>query len=275
MVSRLLPHQDLEQLGIGAVLGDAAHVVEELVLGVGAEIGDGDLVLGEVGHQRLQVLDAVVDAAEGAGREAAVAAVLALRRALQHQHGDAVLGGGEGGAQRGIARADDHDIGGCRKHAGRTPRWFAGGQPIPCARRSQSANRPHLGRGGVAAAALPRFRRGRMRGCSVLLLRFTALRRETLMYARVTTFKVDPARVGEVAGKFKEMGPAAEALPGVVDVYAAWRADGQGSVTAIYNSKADADAAAAKIKELWGGLTSLLKSGPNTEAYDSVEHMVG
>jgi hypothetical protein len=95
------------------------------------------------------------------------------------------------------------------------------------------------------------------------------------MYARVTTFKVDPARLGELSAKFKEMAPAAEALPGVVDVYAAWRADGQGSVTAIYNSKADADAAGAKIKELWGGLTSLLQGTPTTEAYDTVEHMVG
>jgi hypothetical protein len=60
-----------------------------------------------------------------------------------------------------------------------------------------------------------------------------------------------------------------------VDVYAAWRADGQGSVTAIYQSKADADAAGAKIKDLWSGLTSLLKSGPSTEAYDSVDHLVG
>ena len=95
------------------------------------------------------------------------------------------------------------------------------------------------------------------------------------MYARVTTFKVDPARLGELSAKFKEMGPAAEALPGVIDVYAAWRADGQGSVTAIYQSKADADAAAAKIQELWGGLSSLLKGAPTTEAYDTVEHMVG
>jgi hypothetical protein len=95
------------------------------------------------------------------------------------------------------------------------------------------------------------------------------------MYARVTTFKVDPARVGELAAKFKEMAPAAEALPGVVDVYAAWRADGQGSVTAIYASKADADAAGAKIKDLWGGLTALLSGAPATEAYDTVEHVAG
>ena len=79
------------------------------------------LVLGEVGHQHLEVLDAVVDAAQGAGREAAVAAVLALGRALEHQHGDAVLGGGESGTQRGIARAHDYDIGGCRQHARRFP----------------------------------------------------------------------------------------------------------------------------------------------------------
>ena len=41
------------------------------------------------------------------------------------------------------------------------------------------------------------------------------------MYARVTTFKVDPARLGELSAKIKDMGPAAKALPGVIDVYAA------------------------------------------------------
>jgi hypothetical protein len=95
------------------------------------------------------------------------------------------------------------------------------------------------------------------------------------MYARVTTFKFDPARLGEIPAKFKEMTPGARTLPGAIDVYAAWRADGQGSVTAIYKSKADADAAAAKIQELWGGLSGLLKGTPSTEVYDSVEHMVG
>jgi hypothetical protein len=95
------------------------------------------------------------------------------------------------------------------------------------------------------------------------------------MYARVTTFKIDPARLGELPTKFQEMRPAAQALPGVVEVYAAWRADGQGSVTAIYKSKADADAAAANIQALWGGLSGLLKGPPSTEAYESVEHLVG
>ena len=95
------------------------------------------------------------------------------------------------------------------------------------------------------------------------------------MYARVTTFKVDPARLGELPAKFKEMTPAAKALPGVIDVYAAWRADGQGSVTAIYKSKAEANSAAAKIQTLWGTMSGLLKAAPTTETYNSVEHMVG
>ena len=68
---------------------------------------------------------------------------------------------------------------------------------------------------------------------------------------------------------------AAKALPGVVDIYAAWRADGQGAVTAIYASKADADASVAKIQALWGALAGLLKAAPDTQAYDTVEHLVG
>ena len=56
--------QELDQVGIGAVLRDARHVVEELVGRVGAEVGGVDLLGGEVGDQRLDVVDAVVDDAD-------------------------------------------------------------------------------------------------------------------------------------------------------------------------------------------------------------------
>jgi hypothetical protein len=95
------------------------------------------------------------------------------------------------------------------------------------------------------------------------------------MYARVTSFKVVGSRLGEVPAKLKEMASAAKALPGIVDVYVAWRADGRGVVTAVYNSKGDADAAAPKIQSLWAALGSLLEGAPSTEAYDMVDHMVG
>ena len=73
------------QLAVGAVLRHPEHVVVELVLGVGTEVGAVDLVLGQVRHDRLEIVDAVVDAAEGAGGEAGVAAHQLLRRALDHR----------------------------------------------------------------------------------------------------------------------------------------------------------------------------------------------
>jgi hypothetical protein len=95
------------------------------------------------------------------------------------------------------------------------------------------------------------------------------------MYVRVTTLQIDPARLGEVPAKVKAVGPASKALPGVVDVYFAWRADGQGRVTAVFNSKADADAGLPKVQAIWADLASLLKAPPSVEAFDNVEHLVG
>ena len=43
-------HQRLAHVRVGPVLGDAPHVIEELIFGVGAEVGDGSLFLREVGH---------------------------------------------------------------------------------------------------------------------------------------------------------------------------------------------------------------------------------
>ena len=95
------------------------------------------------------------------------------------------------------------------------------------------------------------------------------------MYARVTSFKVDSSRLDELPAKIKEMRPLVRALPGVVDIYIAWRGDGQGAVTAIYRTKADADVAVARIQVLWGALAGLLQAAPRTDAYDIVEHVAG
>ncbi len=95
------------------------------------------------------------------------------------------------------------------------------------------------------------------------------------MYARVTSFKVDPARLDELPAKIEKMQPLARALPGVVDIYIAWRADGQGIVTAIYQSKTEADAAIARLQVLWGTVADLFNVAPRTDVYDSVAHFVG
>src|SRR5262249_3452725 len=102
------PDQELDQVGVGAVLRHPRHVVEELLGGVGAEIGGGDLLLGEVGHQRLDVVDAVVDDAHRARGEPAVAARLVSRPRLQHHHRRAWSRRRQRRAERGVAAAD-HD----------------------------------------------------------------------------------------------------------------------------------------------------------------------
>jgi hypothetical protein len=99
------------------------------------------------------------------------------------------------------------------------------------------------------------------------------LQRGTPMYARVTNFKVEPSRLPELSIKIKEMGPRAKALPGMVTAYAAWRADGQGVVVAVYKSKQDADSAVARIQALWGDLAGLLSGAPKTDAYETAEHL--
>ena len=93
------------------------------------------------------------------------------------------------------------------------------------------------------------------------------------MYARVTSFKVDPARLQELSAKIEAMGRRAKALPGMVDAYVAWRGDGQGVVVAIYQSKADADRAVARIQALWGDLAGLLSGAPRTDAYENTAHI--
>ena len=93
------------------------------------------------------------------------------------------------------------------------------------------------------------------------------------MYARVTTFKVDPSRLAELPAKVAEMAPRAKKLSGVVDIYAAWRSDGQGVVVALYESKEAADRAVARIQALWGNLAGLLSGAPRTDIYETAEHL--
>ena len=95
------------------------------------------------------------------------------------------------------------------------------------------------------------------------------------MYARVTAFEVDPARLPELAAKMAEMAPRAKALPGMVDAYAAWRSDGKGVVVAIYESREAADRAVARVQALWGNLAGLVSGAPRTDAYETVARLTG
>lgn len=91
------------------------------------------------------------------------------------------------------------------------------------------------------------------------------------MYMRVTTFKVAPERLAELAAKVAEMKRIAAAIPGLVSTHVAWRGDGQGTVVSVYESKEKAQAAMARIQAVWGAMASVVSGSPRVDAYDMVE----
>ena len=103
--------QPLAQVRVGAVAGQAEHVVVEALLRIVAEIGDGDLCFRQVRAQGADIVHAVVGEAEGPGGKARVAAVFRLGRALQHQHRHAGLARRQRRTEGGVPGADDDDIG--------------------------------------------------------------------------------------------------------------------------------------------------------------------
>ena len=76
-------HELLDQVGVGAVLGQPRHVVVIVCFGVGAEFGLRQLAAGEIGDQRTERIGAVEDHPHGAGGIGTVAASLFLGRGFE------------------------------------------------------------------------------------------------------------------------------------------------------------------------------------------------
>lgn len=93
------------------------------------------------------------------------------------------------------------------------------------------------------------------------------------MYARVTTYQCDPARLDEMGDRIEELKAQVKAVAGLVAVYTAWRDDGNGVTTAIYESQAAAEAAVPQVQAIWADLADFLTGPPNAEGYDNVEHL--
>ncbi len=93
------------------------------------------------------------------------------------------------------------------------------------------------------------------------------------MYARITTYQCDPARLDDMTAKLDEIKAQVKAISGVIDAYSAWRADGNGVTAAIYESQAAAEAAASQAQAIWADLADLLMGAPNTETYENVVHI--
>ena len=103
-------HQSSRQIGIAAAAAGRVEIGQVLRLGVGAEVGAGAILGGQLRRHFHQFVDAVVGESHRGHGEATVAAVLALGGALEHGHPRAALARRERRAQRRVAGADDDDV---------------------------------------------------------------------------------------------------------------------------------------------------------------------
>ena len=94
------------------------------------------------------------------------------------------------------------------------------------------------------------------------------------MYARVTTYHVDPTRLDEMDAELSDLRAHCKALPGIVAYNTVWREDGLGISTTIYDCRASAEEAAVKLRYIWGSFSKLLIEEPVTELFDRTENML-
>ena len=93
------------------------------------------------------------------------------------------------------------------------------------------------------------------------------------MFAKITTYRCDPERLDEMAGKLDQVKARVAEISGLIDVYTAWREDGDGITVAIYESQADAAAAMPHVQAVWDSLAGFLTSAPSAEFYVHVAHL--
>ena len=94
------------------------------------------------------------------------------------------------------------------------------------------------------------------------------------MYARVTMYQVDPARIHEMDAELSDLRPHCKALPGIVVYNTVWREDGRGISTTIYDCRASAEEAAAKLEYIWAKFSDLLIEEPVTELFTRTANML-
>ena len=99
-----------DQVGVGAALAHQVDVAGEALRLVGRHRDPVGPLGPLLGQQRPQVVEPAVGEAEDPAREPAVAAALLTRCRLEHQHAGALFLRGDGGAERGIAGADNDDV---------------------------------------------------------------------------------------------------------------------------------------------------------------------
>lgn len=93
------------------------------------------------------------------------------------------------------------------------------------------------------------------------------------MFARVTNYHAHVSKLHELEDRVLDLCPRLKAIPGIIDVYTAWRDDGQAIAVAFYLDEGAADAASLEVQSIWAGLSDLLTAPIQVITYDTAMHL--
>jgi hypothetical protein len=89
------------------------------------------------------------------------------------------------------------------------------------------------------------------------------------MYGRVIKFHLDPTHREHAEAVLNGVAKKLPSIPGLQYAMAVWNDDGSGIYTALYQSKASAEAALPQSQDLWSGLSNYMLKEPEITTYDS------
>ena len=95
------------------------------------------------------------------------------------------------------------------------------------------------------------------------------------MYTRVTHYQIKSGSIAEAENRMDAISDQVSSIPGIIDCYTVWDANGAGVTFAVYESEAAAAAATGTIQDIWGGLGDLLGGAPDSRIYDTGRKLAG
>ena len=94
------------------------------------------------------------------------------------------------------------------------------------------------------------------------------------MYARVTTYQIDPEHKDEVNKVLSQLKWKIKSLPGILSSHTVWNEDGRGVSMSIYDCKASAIEAATQLNLIWASFSNILAEKPVIEVFENTEDLL-
>lgn len=92
------------------------------------------------------------------------------------------------------------------------------------------------------------------------------------MYARLTTYQMNPERLEEALALADEIKPEIMAIDGIKVWLNLGNEDGSGAVLTVYESSEAAEAAEPQAMQIWGRFADMLTAPPNPQGYEVLRY---